>query len=434
MGWDLGRIIGKILLLFGKKAKGHRKAGIAAARKRLEGLVKEREKKADNAVFPLAAEAKHEVLEIRSLLSQLEKEENETGAERTKKIVDISTGKATRQLESLTEKIMPPQFSTSGKMAEFSLKSAQLIDKEILKAVRNVIYATAGHKSTMKEIGTRLETVQKKFLNAWQLYEGTGIVKLEAIAMTARDLEGMPQATMKLENEKAALERNASSIREKKQGLEAEKSGIENSEKAKAYLKAKGEITKLEQEKELFATRLATELGSMEKPAKKLQNLAASGNAEFSKTNAGEIRGFIESGFALIKRDPKGQVFKNIAMELKEQLLKDAISVKDRQKTIEALDSIINADFFGKYFWQETQIEKSLALLKKESESASIEKELNEISGQIRTADSELAEEKKGIEAIEKRIAAENEKRGKLMQELSGYWKAEFPEETLEAD
>ncbi|VVB75484.1 Uncharacterised protein [uncultured archaeon] len=378
------------------------------------------------------AEAKYVHGKSSALLELISNQELEGKAnERLNKAALTSKKQLENQLRKLLEKINPENRGTTLDDArKYAGEANALLVNEIVGLRKNIAYTSIYFKDEMKALGENLQellndfsAMNKEFAQASELFEFEKTKALVgAVIKKKKNIEEKEEALQKAESEIGAVERKSS---EQKNRLVEKQSGSE-------FVKAREldeQMNKLMGEKQELKTEISTLLINIDRPMQRFRQLVDSGRWKLPKEEKDMLEQFITNPILALKKDPRADIFKKVLGEVVAAIQEGEIELKDREKEkrLEALQEIINFDFFGKVFWKMNEIQKKQDELNKiiaennaKKDIAKEEDALKEL-GRVGTELSEKKEfAKKDLENARREIANELAQIKKFAEKVLG--------------
>jgi hypothetical protein len=109
------------------------------------------------------SETKYLLRNIKDGLAEIEKKDltREPGNQRLRRVVQTSKEKIVSRLDSLTDKLAPPESAGIESAQEYCLKAAPLLKAEIVNFGKDIAYTGVLLKDEIKNIGTKISELNK---------------------------------------------------------------------------------------------------------------------------------------------------------------------------------------------------------------------------------------------------------------------------------
>ncbi len=338
--------------------------------------------------------------------------------ERLNKAALTSKKQLENQLRKLLEKINPADRGTTLEDArKYAGESNALLVNEIVGLRKNIAYTSIYFKDEMKELGENLQellnafsAMNKEFATASELFEFEKTKALVGAIIKKKKIIGdKEEALRKAENEIGHVERNSSE----------QKNKIIEKQAGKEFVYAREldeEMNKLMGEKQELKTEISGLLLNIDRPMQRFRQLVDSGRWKLPKEEKDMLEQFITNPILALKKDPRADIFKKVLGEVVAAIQEGEIELKEREKEkrLEALQEIINFDFFGKVFWKMNELQKKQDELNKAIQENNAKKDLakdEEALKDLGRLGAELSEKKefakKDLENARREIANE---------------------------
>ncbi len=418
-GGILGIIDWLFGLLFGKKQK-KTENGIEAQEVKFSDFGNwfskhsEKEfKELSGLALPKFAEIKHLLKEIGFSLDELlEKnvEEGEKVNQRLRKIVGTSQRTFAGHMKQLLSKLQPPTATDFDSIKDYCFSAGPLMEREINSFGKSIAYTSIILKEEVSSIGANIQELQSALKQLHDSFSGRqGIALLGKIKSEEKRLsEKLSECFSSKESlEETALEKKK--LEKKFSDLKQKLSALEQSAEFKAIAELDS-IKKLALEKkEKLRSELVDLLAPLDKPLRRLESLSKSGAFLLEKNEKDFLRMFLREPLLAIKQDPRADSLKKILKELKGAIDSGKVSLKgekDKQKRLDAINSLVSFDFFSNFFWKANQAEVELQKTEKELLHNSATQEKADSERELNYLEKELLEKAKAIEAMQKKQSA----------------------------
>ena len=325
------------------------------------------------------SEIKHLLRETGSLLEELSLQSVETPNSKLKKIVDTAKLQVSRQLSSIAEKISPPAPNDFSELKNYVFESEKIMRTEIPAFGKSIAYTSIVLKENTKKIGAVLNELQKVFSEMRKEFSSNPAVFLEAEALEKISrIREMELKKSSFDSEMASLKREIESAEKLVVVSSREFDLIRESPEAKALESLENEKTLLLESKKSLEQKIFEKTSVLEKPLKKLLNLAENNRTGLSKQQISFLGDFLKSPVSSLKSDPKADYFKQILKELETQLTLGTIGLKEKEleKKQASLKELLEMNFFESFFWKANEITVKINTVEKEISSCDFSEKL----------------------------------------------------------
>lgn len=387
----------------------------------LQKAVSEKKKNLEPFAAKKFAEIKHLLKQTDSLLNSLEAKHVENENPKLEKIVETSKRHSLRQLSALLEKLSPPTLQDLGIVRKYCIDSSLLLAEEIPAFGKNVAYTSIVLKEDMRHIGASINELQKIFLELNNEFSKNKLVFLGSIVIEEKEkiIENQKKA-IELNSKIAVLSEEIFSIKKLEKELGTQLDSMRNSEEAKKLFALEGQKNSLLQQKESLNQSIFEKASSVEKPLKKLSKLVEAKKILTPKIQEHFLKEFLQNPLLALKRDPKGDFFKEILKELEKQLSSGNIELKQKEleKKLALTKELIEFNFFDNFFWKANNIEIELTKIEKEILRLGFSKKILEKEKNQEEAKIALGEKSALLENEKKKIEKAIEEKNLLVQNI----------------
>ena len=355
----------------------------------------------------------------------------EDGNKRFRQIVSTSQKNLARQLQGLSQKIMPPKMVELNSVRSYSRDSLRAISRDLLPYWKNVALTKLLLKDEIKSIGENLKELFALLEELDARASSEKLVTLEVIALgfsnlaSSQDEEStFAKSISEKKTDVQASERKVSSIKSQISMKRESKEAAELEE----LLKRRSELEGRANER---VSAFNSEIAPAEKVLKRMYSLSQSG--QMLKSEEREVlRMILESPQAAFISDPKGIVSKSLLLRAKEMINEGSIKLKDaeRDKRLNAISLLLNKDFFTEYFWEMNNIKASMLTVDKKISSLGVSGELKELKLSLASFSKELEAERLALHRLEAQkgqfYSLSLKKRGALFEQFNSYFEGRF--------
>jgi hypothetical protein len=343
---------------------------------------------------------------------------DEKSNERLNHAVETSKKQLIIQLEKLLEKIEPNKIENKiNSYREYAGKSEAILVIEINMFRKNIAYTSFYHKEEMKELGETLQgllnnlhEMNQKFINEKDLFEFENFKE---------KIGGALKKKKELTNSKKEIETLNEKINQLEEEIKKQEEKINTKMNNSAMLEAKNaeeELVKLTSAKQDLKLEISALLLNIDRPLQRYKQIVDSGRKKVPNEEKEMLDLFITNPILALKKDPKAQIFKKILKDMKNLIESGEIELKDKEKEkrLEALESISKFDFFGKVFWKMNELQKKQLdlnnIISNNVAKKDLEKEIvkqKELQGEILQLKEKIQDSEKQKQVIQRNISNE---------------------------
>lgn len=367
-----------------------------------------------------------------SIVERISKKELESKQnERMNRVAITSKNQLVVQLTRLLEKINPNSAGSSiDEIRKYSGESYFLLSEEIITFRKNIAYTSLYLKEDMKLLGETLQelmnalhSMNTEFENHKNFFHFEKTLRL--IEKTLLDKANINLLDAQIKSLSAIANKKLDEIKKQNQEMEELRSGTEMT-----LLKSKeDQINKLMEKKQELRTQISALILSIDRPLQRFKQLVDSNRWKLSANEKEMLELFITNPIQALRKDPKADLFKKILGDIVKAIMEGKIELKEREKEkrLEALQEIINFDFFGEVFWKMNELQKKQNELNNYLSNNKVKNEIEKIENQISYLKKELADINQEIEftkqkkeTIEKEVFESIQKIVNFIQESLG--------------
>ena len=371
--WLIDWIMG---IIFGKSKDKRLFLSRSELLDRLDDAEKKGNKDAEQKVFARIAEVKHLINNAESKIREIgEKEINEEeGNARLRRVVSSSKTVLIGKFTGMLEKIRPPAALNFSDAWQYVRSSKAVLTKEIVDLRKSISYTGIMLKDEMRELGSTFEEIGKALDDADAIIEKTRIAEMEAVRDSLSGIENEVSVMADLGRGIAAIEADIKELEAHEDSEIAIAKQLRESPEMRAAdnsLQRKADASRKKQE---LKGKLVEKLGTIDRPLQRFSQLVESRKHIIDKELEDILRLYMTNPFIAIKRDPKGTELKKILKEVRQLVDKDEIALKEREKEkkLEALDDLIEYNFFDEVFWELNKADAELNKADKELSGSGI--------------------------------------------------------------
>ncbi|MDD3159340.1 MAG: hypothetical protein PHQ98_00010 [Candidatus ainarchaeum sp.] len=347
---------------------------------------------------------------------------------RLNKAVLTAKNQIEKQLGKTIEKIKPIESNDLMQIYEYSNKSHSTLVNEIVSFQRNITYTSIYIKDEMRELGENLqlllnnyESINEKINKEKDIFEFKKIKEeIELIKQKKGKIIKINEEITDIEKVKAENQLELTNQNKKLDELN-------KSEEMKKINEFVEQLKTINEKRENIKIEINSLIATIDRPLQRFNSLVESGRWKIDKEYLELSNEYLSNGLNAIKKDINGEKLKQILREVLQAIDKEKIDLKDKEKEkkIEAINNLINYDFFQKTFWdinelqkEEIQINKELSkittlnekkdiskiIIQLNEKNDLIEKEINIKNNEIKKIDDEILEINKKVEIFGKKI------------------------------
>ncbi len=396
-------IFGKI---FGKKAaekSGQQEGkpvevGLQDLEEWIEQKTSSQRNEFDRKIMSKFAEIKGTMQEIKKQLDELSEKEisTEEGNRRLRKIVDTSKQGMLRSMQSLLERLKPPQTSDYKALSDYCNNSSALLQAEISAFGKNIAYTGILLQAEVKKIGELINALAQQFSEIRAIFGESGVMYITQIRHKTMEIEveisaknALQEALPKIGQEIALLE-----------------SGKEDAIKSANALKVSDDYAELQglqegrakllSQKQASKEKILQALAPLEKPLRKLQNLVS--NRQFALANRQEenaLNQYLVNPLLAIAEDAEAKVLKALLGALQQSIDSGLIDFKDekeKEKKCAAISELLQSASMRQEFSEYLRLNEQIANAEKELQESSIARRISDAEANARQIERNIQE------------------------------------------
>lgn len=393
---------------------------IADAERFLSESTKPEIKAIEKEAMSRLAEIKHNLKELSAQVSELKQKKLETdeGNKRMRKIIATSRLELVAGMERLAEKLKPPETSNYSALKAYSLASLPFLQKEINAYGRNIAYTGILLKAEISHIGVIISELSTSFSSLAELFRRSSLADAES----ARHLLSAFNAKSSEINESAeratALQKEIAALKAAKQSAANNVSELENSPEFSALQAMLGEKSKLIHEKSSAKERIIELLAPVEKPLRKLQNLARNGQYVLEASQPEALNAYISNPFTALDSDKDAGILKSLLAELKKLIADGKIALKEKEteKKVSAIEQLLSSNSLESAFLAYCEISAKISEIESAIPKSRISSSISSAGERLRNIEREITAKAYSLEQ-EKTRQAEAEKELSALKE-----------------
>ncbi len=385
--------------LFGKDKKKEVKAKelkLAEATSYLDKKTEGRFNDLEKQVFSKFAEVKHILNEIRAELDEFRKRDllAEEGNKRLRMIVSTSQKNLIGQMESMIKKLTPPKERDFETLKDYCMNSSDLLQKEINFFGKNIAYTGILLKQEIKTLGEYIRELNKIFLQLKELFEKNPLLKIPELKQDINLLSSFATELDELKNSIPGAKEQLNKSIEEKNNLLNELNKLKNSSDSKQLHSLQDEKNNLIEQRENLLNESIGLFGKIDKPLKRFLKAVESKHYLIEQKEERLLRNYLDKPLYAIKQDQKGEALKKILLEVKRAIGDGKVSLKEKekQKKLDAIDELLQFNFFDNIYWNLNKIESGIMAVEKRIEPLRISKEIASVETKIAALEKEIEE------------------------------------------
>lgn len=395
------------LLGTGKKEPAIKELKFEEVEPFVEKEAREKEKVIKKEVPAKFSEIKHLIHETKDLLEDLEEREiSEEGNKRFRKAAKTAKRDSIKKMDSVLKKIQPPFTEDTEKIRSYVFESLSLLRKKIRSSAKSLAYTGVVLKGLMKEIGKRIDALEHAFTHLVELIKQNLLLfekkkllnRVSEVKDKRRELKKTRLDLNKLNSAVEEIEKNKVRIQKELEKL------LESSDSAQLRaLEKKRE--NLSTKKSELKNKLINMVAGINRPLKKLQNAVEKEKYFLEEESKQALKLFLDDPIKLFKRNPKAKEFKQLLKELKGTIVSEKIQLKEREKekTLNEIDELLDFDFFSNFFWKENELEKEIKEIDKKEESIEVKSKMDRLKRNITELEHDLKETSTAIKELQRK-------------------------------
>ncbi len=332
---------------------------------------------------PLLQEASARFSEIRFLLTQAQshidtvsksKSLEVSSASRVEKIVSSSQHSLRERMQALFSKLSPPQQSDAERVYSYALMAYPLLQKEIPSMRKEIAYTGFSQKSEITKLGetlSELEEVLRRLFNRFS--ENPEPLIPQRVKKSSDAIYEARLRQTELHREKSKLKTERTALEDQMTELESKIKTENTSERAVRMAQIESGLEEIAHENMGIENRLFSTIEPVDRPLRRLHQIveakiAPNNTVVLREELAHYLANLLNNPVLAFRSDPKGVLFKELLIELKQAIDSNTITLKDaeKQKRIDAIFALHEYDFFDAFFWKQNKLEVEKQKLEKE--------------------------------------------------------------------
>lgn len=342
----------------------------------------------EKEVFSKLAEIKHLIKELDESLLRLEKQkvEQNTGHSKLRKIVTTSKKTLIDKMRNLSSKLIPPASTDFIELNSYCSNSVKLLETEITAFGRNIAYTGIVLKEPVQNLGKKINELQSVFLETKKLFDSKkGLVLLspakKSFEETKEKIDSKKNSLLSEQEILKQIDGAAEKIREEQKKLKS----LEDSIEAKQYKNLLKDKISLSEKKQQIKTKLVELFYPIEKLLRVFRKLAEANRFVLTPEEKVLLTSYLSNPFLALKKDNKAETLKKMFHYIKGLIDDGKISLKEKEKEkkINALNQLMEYDFFENFFWELNEIDKKLNEVEARISSLNISAKISSLKNEI---------------------------------------------------
>lgn len=389
----------------------------------VEKALSKKRKGFEETVAKRFSEIKHFLVEANAALSELKKHPLEAKNPKLKKIVGTAREQAIARLSSLFEKLQPPPQIEPNAVKRYCVEGLELLQREIEQGGKSIAYTGIYLKDSIKSLGQSVKDLTQTLssLNK-QIDEFSALFSEASLRETLQAIKEKSRAIALINSEIKRTNKALIEATQNKRKLASKLSELRESHSFKELATLRERKSRLLNEKQSKKTELFSMLSSIDKPLKRFSKAVECNKISVPKHLIRPLQQLQRNPLQLLKGDPKGQLVKEILLELKRAIESNAVELKERErsKRLAAIDELLGFNFFSKVFWEFNEIDSKLLSIEREIKENKANAELVSLEARITEADKLVQETGFSLEALKRRLERSKEELASLKHQAEG--------------
>jgi hypothetical protein len=337
-------------------------------------------KRLSDFAVPKLAEVRYLSKELKTAFGQMASQsvESDTGNTALRKVVSGSKQSVGERFTRLIEKLEPPRSLEFSALSAYATVSYPLLQKEIHGMRKEIAYTGILLSGEIKGLGEHFGELEKVLSDLASEFSKSPVTgRLVTVRAQQQNLAELRERKRDLSDKTAANRSELLSIEDRILSTHARL----NTEQASQTAKRLGEL-RLALEKHArtqfeLESSLSAQLEPIDKPLRRLHQIVEAKTApNDSLTLRPDMTMFLStlmrSAPSAFKSDPKGALFKELLVELKQAIDSGVVTLKEKEKerAISAIYSLSEYDFFEHFFWKHNAAEAEKQKIERELKSS----------------------------------------------------------------
>ncbi len=372
----------------------------------------------EKEVFSGISEIKHFLNSLKSSLNSLEEQkvEQDKGHKKLRKIAATSKKTFIDKMRNLISKLSPPSKSDFIELNSYFENSIQILESEINSFGKNIAYTGIVLKDSVQDVGKKIRELNSSFRETKKLFDSKKELNLfpEITSLFHQTEENIAQKKTSVSAEKEVMQKIYSAEEEltkTKKKLAETKNSIE----AKQYDELLKQKSSLMEEKQKLKISLVELFYPVEKLLRGFRKLVESKHFVLNEDERILLNNYLSNPVLALKKDSRAETLKKIFNYIKELAEEGKISLKpkEKEKRMNALNELLEFDFFEKFFWKLNELDKNLNEIQSRINSLdvsskifSLENRLESLEHSIKNYSNELEKQKNKTKEISNKISS----------------------------
>ena len=312
----------------------------------------------------------------------------------------------------MLDRIRPPATLDFRQAWSYVQTSRAVLAKEIIDLRKSISYTGLVLKDEMKELGSTFEEIEKTLGEADSILRKTRVDEIETIRESIGAVAGKISEAKTLDDKIKEAEEDVKRLEEEEKGELSSAGKLRESAEMKEMDEQLGKKSEASRRKQELKGKLIEKLGTVEKPMQRFSQMVESRKHLVDKELEDILRLYMTNPFIAIKRDPKGGELKKILQEVRQLVEKGSITLKDdreKEKKLEALDGLLEYNFFDEIFWEMNKADVELNKADKELSGMKVYSDISSREEGARKKRKEIEEKASLLSALSDRRRACND-------------------------
>jgi hypothetical protein len=315
-----------------------------------------------------------------TLLKDIESKELESKEnERFNRAAATAKSQMEKQLKKTLEKINPSDCENDlDSFRAYSAQSYELLITEVNSFRKSIAFTSVYLKDEMKVFGNTLQELLNALNNIKnELEKEKNIFEFEKVKKKLSAINQNKKEIAELDKKIQNLEKLSIAKKEEVKNQTQKVFELKNSDDLKAIDSLNENLATLGNEKQSLKIEVSSMLSTIDRPLQRFSAIVRNGMWKISKEQEDLLNGFITNPLIALKQDVDGKKFKEILKEILKAIEDEKIDLKpkEKEKRIDALQELINFDFFEKIFWKLNEIQKKQLEIENELKENNVKKQ-----------------------------------------------------------
>ncbi len=324
---------------------------------------------AERAIANSFSQIKHIIGEARQEIKQIKQSSVDGGNVRLKKIVGTSKEQAVSKLSTLFDKIAPPASIDAASAKKYTERARNEITKEVSRGGKSIAYTGIYLKENMKKMGKLFKELNEELKQLGEILEHSESVFAETrIKELAKEINESRAKIAESEKAKADSKKALEKVGAEEKSLAKKLAELRESDKFRELDLLEEKKAELANSRQGKKTELVSLISAIDKPLKRFLGAVSSKRIIIRAELKQALEQLERNPLQLLKKDPKGELIKELLQELKSAVESGAVELKEkeREKKIAAINELLAFNFFSKVFWEFNEIDAAINAIDRE--------------------------------------------------------------------